>query len=256
MASLFSASEKGQAYKEWWQSGCYCFTPYIWRKEYENSRREVQGEVDAENGLPYVMHNGKRLYFRKGGPSALEKAKLYYRGLLIEQDERSAHRYVRSYEELKGKVLLDIGSAEAIFTLTTIEYVDHAYIFECEEEWIEALQATFAPWKEKVTIVRKYVSDTDDDDSVSLDEFFKDKPSENLFLKMDIEGYERKALKGAERLLKNSKQISGSVCLYHKHDDEAVLMPLLSSYGMQTEVQPGYVFIEGELRRAIVRFWK
>lgn len=85
-------------------------------------------------------------------------AEVAYRGLLIEQDKRSAHRYVDSYEELKGKTLLDIGAAEAIFTLDTIEYMDHAYLFECDESWIEALEVTFAPYKEKITIVRKYVS--------------------------------------------------------------------------------------------------
>ena len=84
----------------------------------------------------------------------LASAEAVYRGLLIEQDKRSAHRYVDSYEELKGKTLLDIGAAEAIFTLDTIECIDHAYLFECDESWIEALEATFAPYKEKITIVR------------------------------------------------------------------------------------------------------
>lgn len=106
-----------------------------------------------------------------------------YRGLLIEQDKRSAHRYVDSYEELKGKTLLDIGAAEAIFTLDTIEYIDHAYLFECDESWIEALEATFAPYKEKITIVRKYVSDVNDEDNITLDTFFRDegKSIDNLF---------------------------------------------------------------------------
>ena len=51
-----------------------------------------------------------------------------YKGLLIEQDERSAHRYVVSYSDLRNKVLLDIGAAEAIFALDTIEYVNHTYL--------------------------------------------------------------------------------------------------------------------------------
>ena len=79
--------------------------------------------VDNTNGLPYVFHNGRKLYFKR---DMLAFAEVAYRGLLIEQDKRSAHRYVDSYEELKGKTLLDIGAAEAIFTLDTIEYMDHA----------------------------------------------------------------------------------------------------------------------------------
>mgnify|MGYP000342371737 FL=1 len=76
--------------------------------------------VDNTNGLPYVFHNGRKLYFKRDMLAFTEVA---YRGLLIEQDKRSAHRYVDSYEELKGKTLLDIGAVEAIFTLDTIEYI-------------------------------------------------------------------------------------------------------------------------------------
>ena len=256
--SFFCKKEERPLYKEWRRSGCGLY-PYIWKKEYGSAARDVQAEIDAKNGLPYVLHGGKRLYFRRsergGEPqAALQRAKGSYRALLIEQDERSAHRYVRSYEELKGKVLLDIGAAEAIFTLDTIEYVERAFIFECNEAWIEALQATFEPWKEKVTIVRKYVSDADDAENVALDAFFEGKSAGNLFIKMDIEGAERRALKGAQGLLKGAEAISGSVCIYHKHDDEEVITRLLSSCGLQTEVQPGYLFFEGEMRHAIVRF--
>lgn len=126
--------------------------------------------MDSENYLLFVMHHGKKLYF---GRDMVDYVSSIYKGLLIEQDRRSAHRYVDSYSELADKVLLDIGAAEAIFTLDTIEYVKHAFLFECDEKWLEALTATFAPWKDKVTIVRKYVSDVDDENNVSLDTFLK-----------------------------------------------------------------------------------
>ena len=89
-----------------------------------------------------------------------------------------------SYEELKGETLLDIGAAEAVFTLDTIDYIDRAYLFECDEAWIEALEATFAPWNDKIMIVRKYVSDVDDDNNITLDTFFQDegRPIDNLSL--------------------------------------------------------------------------
>ena len=63
--------------------------------------------VDNTNGLPYVFHNGRKLYFKRDMLAFTEVA----------------HRYVDSYEELKGKTLLDIGAVEAIFTLDTIEYI-------------------------------------------------------------------------------------------------------------------------------------
>ncbi len=240
---------KEQAYKDWGIAG-YSAYPYVWKKEYDKQRYEVT--IDSENGLPFVMHNGKRLYFKRGTVDTT--VEFGYRQLLIEQDPRSAHRYVKSYEELKGKTLLDMGTAEGNFTLDTIEYVDHAYLFECDEAWIEALEATFAPWRDKITIVRKYVSDVNDENNVSLDIYFQDKPSENLFLKMDIEGYERKALEGAAHLLTTSEQISGSICIYHLQDDESVITDLLSSHGLKTEIQPGYLYRQREMRHAICYF--
>lgn len=250
-------TDKAKAIKAWSKNkmkpwaGSY---PYLWTKEYDELPVAVC--TDPENSLPFVMHHGRRLYFHRDMiDKGVVPIPVLYKSLLIEQDERSAHRYVDSYEELTDRVLLDVGGAEAIFTLDVIEYVRHAYIFECDERWIEALNATFAPWKDKVTVVRKYVSDTDDDDNVTLDTFFKDKPTDNIFLKMDIEGYERKALKGAKELLKNGKNISGSVCIYHLHDDKTVIPALLNEAGnISMKVVPGYMIFGGEFRPAIIRF--
>ena len=102
--------------------------------------------------------------------------------------------------------------------------------------------------------MRKYVSDIDDAENVTLDAFFKDKPTANIFLKMDIEGYEQKALKGADGLLKSAEAISGSVCLYHKHEDCKTIPAMLSACGLKAEVQPGYMYFGGEMRHGIVRF--
>lgn len=224
--------------------------PYRWAREFAQQSFPVF--IEKQNGLPYVIHQNKRLYFKREMMG--QQVSDAYKYLLIEQDVRSPHRYVASYEELRGKTLVDIGAAEAIFTLDVIEYVDHAYLFECDEDWIEVLNATFAPWKEKITIVRRYVSDRDSEEYVTLDTYFKDKPVSNLFLKMDIEGFERKALQGAWSLLENSRGIAGSVCIYHLHDDEEVIKELLGKAGFSLSIQPGYLYFEEELRSAILRF--
>ena len=249
--SIFSPkNEIEQAYKAWGIAS-YSPYPYIWKKEYDQQYYKVN--VDKVNDLPYVSHNGKKLYFKR---DMLASTEATYRALLIEQDKRSAHRYVDSYEELKGKTLLDIGAAEAIFTLDTIEYIDHAYLFECDESWIEALEATFAPWKDKITIVRKYVSDVDDDNNITLDRFIQDEGRfiDNLFLKMDIEGYERKALKGAVHILSHGKPVSGSVCIYHLPDDPSVIESLLQEYDLQTLIHTGYLYMAWEMRPGVIRF--
>ena len=241
-----------QAYKNLGILG-YTLYPYLWKKEYDLDVFNISGGVNPENGLPYVWHNGHQLYFKRSMSVFIDKA---YQELCIEQDPRSAHRYVKSYEELRGRILFDVGAAEANFTLDTIEYVDHAYLFECDEEWIEALEATFAPWKEKVTIVRKYVSDVDDAENITIDTFIRQQKiaPERIFLKMDIEGYERRALDGARWLLKEGKENSGAVCIYHLADDKAVITSKLKALGLRTEVQPGYLYLGRELRSGILWF--
>ena len=93
---------------------------------------------------------------------------------------RHPHHYADSVEEFRGKTLLDIGSAEGFTALDTIEVTRFVYLFEYEDKWIEALQATFEPWKEKTMIVKKYISDHDDDVNAALDNFLKDKSRKDL----------------------------------------------------------------------------
>lgn len=243
-------TEKAQALKAWGKTGdCLSPYPYDWIKEYDH--RAIVVNFDTKKSLPYVFHHGKRLYF---GCDMIDNIPEIYNNLLIEQDERSAHRYVHSYDELKGKTLLDVGAAEAIFALDVIDFVDHVYLFECEDRWGEALNATFAPWKDKVTIVRKYVSDINDENNITLDAYFADKINDNFFVKMDIEGYERNALKGAKNLLEKSKNISGAICVYHLHDDKEIIQERLDRLNFSTEIQPGFLVFEGEFRSAVLRF--
>ena len=100
--------------------------------------------------------------------------------------------------------------------------------------------------KQKILIV-------DDDNNITLDRFFQDegKSIDNLFLKMDIEGYERKALKGAVHILEHGQQIDGSVCIYHLHDDKKVIESELKNFNLKTSIQLGYLYFEKEMRSAL-----
>lgn len=206
---------------------------------------------DEENGLPYVVHNNNKLYF----PKSYEDLKIIdlYKNLLLEQDINSPHRYVCNYRELEGKTLLDIGAAEGIFSLDTINFTSKVYLFECKEIWIEALSATFKPWKDKVCVINKYVSNTDHDENITLDSFLVGKDDENLFLKMDIEGAEQSALRGAKRTLTIREDISMAVCTYHKKEDARVISNDLSAMGYDTTFTFGYLFWMNMMNKAILR---
>lgn len=116
--------------------------PYKFTDKYE--QKQVEGYVD-EDGYPYVLHNGKKLF----GPRewSADYFASYYVGLLMEQDEESPHRYLQDDVVLtKDDVVADVGAAEGIFTLDIIDRVKKVYLFECDEMWIVPLKKTLAPW--------------------------------------------------------------------------------------------------------------
>ena len=154
---------------------------YEFKDEYANMPVDVQ--KDEEKGLYYVQKEKKRLYFRKSTPA--KKIQKYYRALSMEQDRRSPHHYFNSVKEVTGKVFVDVGCAEGYSSLEIIEEAKHVYLFEQDEQWLEAIRATFEPWQDKVTIVQKYVSDHNSSREQTLDDFFNNQTNEHLLLKID-----------------------------------------------------------------------
>ena len=219
---------------------------YVFRKEYDDLDIDVY--QDERNGLRYVLTpKGRRLYFRRDmEPSRIDRM---YRSLLMEQDVRSPHCYIENHDEIRGRVLADVGCAEGIFSLDVIDCVRHVYLFECDPGWYEALQATFAPWAEKVTFVRKFVGCMDSESTVRLDTIFGQEDPAGMFIKMDIEGAECMALAGAERLF-SCRGLEFAVCAYHNNDTVAV-PARLDELGCEYFCRKG--FFRGRLRNVVAR---
>ncbi len=219
---------------------------FDFREEYEQMHFPVQ--EDKKRGMHYILNKqGRRLYFRRNTP--IEKIEKCYRMLTIEQDIRSPHHYLDSIKEVKGKTFVDVGSAEGFTSLEIIDEATHLYLFEQDELWIEALEATFEPWKEKITITRKYIGNKDNGQEVTLDSFFQDKDKEHLFLKMDIEGAERYALAGSKELFGKHK-LNFAICTYHG-DDNIVVPDILKKYGCRYIEQ--YGFFRQKFRSVVAR---
>lgn len=248
--SLFSPHSPKLIYYKFLKERGYSHYPYEFAKRYEEMVVDIR--EDKEKGLFYVMHHGiKKLYY----PRNTEKSKIEknYRALLIEQGMNHSHHYVDSLEEFRGKTFLDVGSAEGLTSLDAIEYVNFLYLFEFETEWIEALKATFEPWKEKVMIVERYVGRRNDDFCLTLDEFIKDKSRENLFLKMDIEGAECEALMGAEKLFTEAKNLDFAICTYHRRGDEAIIGAFLNRHHCKFSPRDGYFYVKHKFRTCLFR---
>jgi predicted RNA methylase len=200
---------------------------------------------DAAEGLHYVMYREKRLYYKKD--LSVERIKELHISILTEQDRQSPHHYFSGILDVKeGDVVADIGAAEGNFSLETVEKAAKIYIFETDEGWIEALNATFRPWKEKVRIVHKYVSDSDSDRTVTLQTALREERRID-YIKMDVEGAETTILKSSAGILRDNDSLKLAICAYHRQSDEREIKRILTRNRYQYTTTPGYMlFIYGE----------
>lgn len=202
----------------------------------------VEVHKEPSNGLLYVMHEGKKLFFKRS--FNLATVQHCYHALQKEQDKESPHCYTdNDFEVKQDDVLFDIGSAEGIFPLSNIEKVSQIVLFEKDDEWLEALEATFAPYKEKVTILAKFVSNKDDENNISIDRFLKTYPHQPNFIKIDVEGEECAVLDGMKKHLEaNPGRIA--ICTYHQANDYDNISRRLSTYRFRaTPTQGVMVFL-------------
>lgn len=198
---------------------------------------------DKKAGLYYGLYENKKMYLAKRFNTE-QKARAYFNAVLMEQDTRSPHCYWNDdkMKQLSG-IGVDVGAAEGIFALRIIEQVEHIYLAEVDSEWIDALRDTFEPYREKITIIPKFIAGKDVEQSVRLDTLLKD--SRLDFLKMDIEGMEYQALQGAENLLTHNN-VQLSVCVYHNEEDNQKITAWLQERGYTTRNSDGFIVCQGD----------
>ena len=232
--------------------------PYSFKDEYNT----IKITLKYDNDWPYVIHNEKKMYFKKSMSEQFVKNN--YRALLAEQDNRSPHRYLTTdFKPNKGDIIIDVGAAEGIFALNHIDNSKKIFIVESDKEWIDALKLTFKPWKEKVEIIHKYASDISSDSTIALDDIYLRNNEVIDFIKMDIEGYEGQVLNGAANLLEKSKKLKLVVCTYHKQEDAKLFEKLFLNLNYNIEFSKGYMLSiyptkssEPYLRRGLIRATK
>jgi len=224
--------------------------PYPFAKTYEAKNIEVF--KDASSDLFYVLQNGRKLYYSRKFTTA-KSVQDNYNSLVVEQNPNSPHLYLKEgFQVNAGDFVVDIGAAEGNFSLDIVETAGKIIIIEAEAHWIEALKATFEPWKDKVEIIHKYISDTDNDRCATLKSIVGEKPID--FLKLDVEGAELSILKSSSDLLTRKQIRKLAVCTYHKKNDEKHFQSILMDYGYDISLTPGIMlFVYGKLKPPFFR---
>ena len=209
--------------------------PYTFSKSYDPATIDVF--ADDTSGLNYVMFRKHKLFFKRG--LSLEQIRHAYSFLLCEQDPESPHCYLTGDFNIAGNsILADVGCAEGIFSLMNIDQLKQVYLFEADPDWIDALEQTFRPWKEKVTIVNKFVSDRTEGNFVSLDDYFKTAPVD--FLKIDVDGAEDDLLKGSMRFIAGNR-LKIALCTYHRQGDDRKFGGILEKLNFKINFSQNYM---------------
>lgn len=259
LVEKYSNSDDGQI-RQWVTSikNTGSVVTYPWKLINAYSNFSPQIMLDEKSEMLYVVHNGRKMYYPRSYTP--EQVYIEYRFCCIEQDEVSTHRYrEENFLVEKNSVIIDAGAAEGNFALDQVEDASKVYVIECDEKWIEALEHTFEPYKDKVVIITKMLGNCDDDEFVTIDGLLNGEKVD--FIKMDVEGAEADALEGAKHTLLNNSNLKCVIATYHKKGMEDRVRKYLENYGYETHVSDGYLFYkdysvpiwENEFRHALVR---
>lgn len=221
----------------------------------EYLEKETDIYWDEMSSLFYGYYEGNRMYLSDKFDT-VEKARMYFNSVIMEQDRRSPHCYWNnsSIEQQLG-VAVDIGAAEGIYGLKIINQIEHLYLIEAESGWIRALNLTFGKYADKVSIIHKFAGNSDDKDSVRLDTLFANEKVDTI--KMDIEGAEMSVLQGAAKIISRDHPRIVS-CVYHNANDNLEICEYLLHKGYKVSNSKGFVVCQGdwELDKADVGFRK
>lgn len=139
---------------------------------------DIKLEVDPEWGRAYKYANGAM-----------------YEPLLM----TTLHEHLS-----QDDIFYNIGARWGIFSLFAEKYglePSNVHSFEADESSFDILQRNL---REGHVVTNGFVSDSDDGKNISLDSYVDENTMPNI-MKIDIEGAELKALKGAETLLAQEK---------------------------------------------------
>lgn len=201
------------------------FYNLVFPYEYIEEVLHEEIEIVMTDGYPTYRDGDKDVYLPKNW--SIERCRDYIRLLKCEQNPNSPHLY----QSASGRVVLDLGCAEGIYSLRSINKCDEIYAFD-SSEWKEPLSMTFKDFHNFHFMEGSvgYSNPIDDLNLKDVDE-----------IKMDIEGMEYEALVSAENTI-ITYHPKLQICVYHGRDDFQLIYNLISSFGYTNiTTSPGYI---------------
>ena len=220
---------------------------------------------DSDCDLPYIYFKTvggdyRRMYYPRNRKFFERNGEKFVVNLMAEQLPTSPHLYIKDGHKVNaGDIVIDAGVCEGNFALRYIDICSKMYLFEPDPNWVEPLNQTFKNYRDKVEIITRFVSNVTNDKNITIDDALPDLRGEKIFLKMDIEGAEPFALRGAKKILTNNF-VKASICSYHNQDDLIKIKSIMQKYGYQTATSAGWmififdpnIFSTADFRKGIV----
>ena len=220
-------------------------------ENYKHTYDEVH--IDESCNLPYinfqtVENKQRRMYYPRGRNFFKgDDGKDYVKDILREQVLTSPHLYIKGKHKVdEGDILIDAGVCEGNFALRYVDICSKVYLFEPDPVWFEPLYYSFRDCWDKIEFIPKAVGENTHGNLVKLDDVVNVPVESKMFLKMDVEGAEPAALRGANKILSTNK-VKASICSYHNTDDIIKIKSVFKNHGYRIATSEGYmVFIWDE----------
>jgi len=198
-------------------------------------------------------HENNRIYI-KGCTKPIFYPKMFSKNLLNQVIVESLYSDNWHYYEIpqtsvnKNDIVVDCGAAEGLFSLLVSSRCKKLYVIEPLPVLVKCLEDTFDD-DENVEIIPFAISDMESNAKLSvngissnlindgngidvtvttLDKLFYEKGIPISYIKIDLEGHDYKAIKGAEQLIRKNKPTI-AITTYHNHEHEHLIRTYLKS---------------------------
>lgn len=212
---------------------------------------KIEAGYDSKHQLNFVIHDNKKLYFPK--KYSLSTSVETYRNFIESEcilggdyRKKCPHQYqTASFPVKPTDTVIDIGCAEALFSLDIVEKVKNLILIESDDIWKKPLEATFHQYSEKVKIINKLVCSEDSATTTTLSSILDEIEYNGLFIKMDIEGAEVEVMKSITDTLCSGKDIRISCCTYHNENDASDIEKIINDLNTSHNLNLKYHFSDG-----------